>query len=89
MPEPHAKERWKCPARDCQGDHERQHALAADQLARIDERHRKLIEENRAGAFRCGLCGCVYLHNSHLDMVVGFLDGSVGGKGWHPVMHPR
>lgn len=88
MPAQHSKEQWKCPARDCQGgSHERQRALTPGQIARIAERHRQLIEENRAGAFRCGYCGCVYLHDSHLDIVVGFLDGRVVGEGWHPVIH--
>lgn len=90
MPKRRTKEQWKCPARDCLGgSHERQHSLSRGKLERIPERDRALIEENLAGAFRCGYCGCVYLHESHLDTVVGFLDGRVVGEGWHPVIHPR
>jgi hypothetical protein len=90
MPGRHSKERWRCPARDCQGgNHRLQRALSAGELARIPERDRVLIEENRAGAFRCRHCGCVYLHESHLDLLIGFLDGAAAGKGWHPVFHAR
>lgn len=90
MPRRHAKEQWRCPARDCQGgNHRLQAALKEEEVARIPERDRAVIEETRSGAFRCGHCGCVYLHESHLDMVVGFLDGAAAGEGWHPVLHPR
>jgi len=81
-----ARERWDCPARDCtEGTHDRQEPLTAALRGRVPPRDRKVIEDSPAGAFRCGACGCVYLHDSHLDTVLGFLDGHVLGRGWHPV----
>lgn len=89
MPGPQAKERWRCPVRDCEGgNHEIQRPLTPALLARIPARDRALISENLPGAFRCEFCGCVYLHESHLDTIVGYLDGTVAGKGWHPVLFP-
>jgi len=89
MTKRHGKERWECPARDCRdGSHDLQHSLTRGQLGRLPTRDRKVIAESPAGAFRCSACGCVYLHESHLDTVVGFLDGHVLGPGWHPVKHP-
>lgn len=81
-----ARERWDCPARDCaDGGHDRQRSPSPAQSGRIPPRDRRAIEDGPAGAFRCRACGCVYLHDSHLDTVVGFLDGPVPGTGWHPV----
>jgi len=89
MPGDQSKEQWRCPVRDCEGgNHRLQQGVTAGQLAAIPARDRAIIEENMAGAFRCGHCGCVYLHESHLDTIVGYLDSPVAGKGWHPVMHP-
>jgi hypothetical protein len=88
MTKRHAKEQWECPARDCrEGSHDRQHSLTPAQRERMPQRHRRIVEETPAGAFRCSACGCVYLHESHLDTVVGYLDGPVLGKGWHPAQH--
>ena len=80
---------FQCPARDCQGGrHDRQHFLNQGHLDRIPGPDRKVIEESPTGAFRCNYCGCVYLRGSHQNTVVGYLDGEVLGKGWHPVKHP-
>jgi len=58
-------------------------------LARIPGRDRVLLEESRPAVFCCRHCGCVYLHESHLDLLIGFLDGGVAGEGWYPVLHAR
>ena len=46
-----------------------------------------MLAEQKASAYRCSYCGCVYYQDytwgQYSKVALGFLDDAILGEGWH------
>lgn len=78
----------RCP-QNCSGSNSaRQHELTEGQFRRVSASAKAVVAELKCHAYRCSYCGCVYMNELSNTRILGSLDNSILGEGWHSKNYP-